>query len=654
MPNYNLAILVTAKDAASGVLGGVGKALSGLGTVAVAGLAAAGAAAVGVGVAIGKMAADAAPLQGVRAAFEGIAASSGKSADEMLAALKRGSAGMIAQGDLMKSYNSAAQLVGTTFANQLPDAMGYLSKVAAATGQDMGFMMDSLVKGVGRLSPMILDNLGIQVSLEEATARAAEMFGVEAKELTKAQTQAGMMDVVLAKLKNNTAAMPEVAGSTAASMAALSTTFADVKTQIGTAFLPVLTTFVNLLSELWTTHGPAVMAAIEGIAGVVATLATSLSGLVGGKVSFDNLIPPGVLDVFASFQVLLYRLGQWWDTYGPAIQAKAAEMFGLLQEAGAKVASEVLPWLAAQLDKFGAWFEENGPLISAFAQVVMEAFTRIWQEVLAAWSWIAPVLDLLIDLILDVAKIIMQVATGDWAGAWQTIQDLVVTAWEHIKEIWVAFADWVAAWFGSSWAEIMDMWTRNWEMFKLIVSEVWARIKEFFDTGIAKIKAAFAIDWGALGKKIIDGIGDGIKNAVGGLARRAADAAKAAFDAAKRALGIHSPSSLFREKIGLPMMEGIAEGVLEGVQIVQKAIGEAVKGIGGTSGIGMPAFGGGTSGIGLPGFAPGVPALAGGGAGGHNLYITVYVAGDVWSTAKAMEIADIIAEEQRRRGNRTF
>ena len=168
------------------------------------------AAMVGVGIAAGaataavaglsKLAIDAAPVEGLRLAFEGLATSSGQSMDDLLAALQKGSSGMVSQRDLMMSYNQAAQLVGTTFANELPTAMGYLSKVSAATGQDMGFMLDSLVKGVGRLSPMILDNLGIQVSLEEATSRAAQMFGVEADALYKTQVQAGMMNVVLGKI----------------------------------------------------------------------------------------------------------------------------------------------------------------------------------------------------------------------------------------------------------------------------------------------------------------------------------------------------------------------------------------------------------------------------------------------------------------------
>ena len=93
-------------------------------------------------------------------------------------------------------------------------------------------MIDSLVKGVGRMSPAILDNLGIQVSLADATAEAAKMFGVEEKALTKTQQQAGMMNVVLRKLQENTAAMPEVAGSAAQKMATLGVAMTNAKNAV--------------------------------------------------------------------------------------------------------------------------------------------------------------------------------------------------------------------------------------------------------------------------------------------------------------------------------------------------------------------------------------------------------------------------------------
>ncbi len=238
-----LEIVIKATDKASKEIGSVAKGVQGLCGVASAamkGIAIAGSAAVtavgAVGAAIGKLAVDAIPLQGIEAAFEGISGAS----DEMLDALRRGSLGMVTDRELMRNYNQAAQLVSKTFADQLPDAMKYLAKVSAATGQDMGYMLDSLTKGVGRLSPMILDNLGIQVSLEEATAEAAEMFGVEADALSKTQLQAGMMNVVMRALERNTADMPEIASTAAQRWAALGTTFKNVKDQIGLAFIPVL------------------------------------------------------------------------------------------------------------------------------------------------------------------------------------------------------------------------------------------------------------------------------------------------------------------------------------------------------------------------------------------------------------------------------
>jgi hypothetical protein len=102
------------------------------------------------------------------------------------------------------------------------------------------------------MSPKILDNLGIQVSLTDATERAAAMFGVEAEELTKAQLQAGMMDVVLAKLKENTASMPDVAGTAAQGWAAFQVTLQNTKDSIGLALVPALQSIMEPLSGLTT------------------------------------------------------------------------------------------------------------------------------------------------------------------------------------------------------------------------------------------------------------------------------------------------------------------------------------------------------------------------------------------------------------------
>lgn len=151
-------------------------AMAGIG----AGAAIAATAVTGVGVALGKLALEAAPLEGIESAFEAISKRSGMAADVMLKSLEDTSAGMVAQRDLMKSFNQAASLVSDQFATRLPEAMGVLTKVSAATGQSMDYMMDSLVKGVGRVSPLILDNLGIQMDMNKALEDYAEKHGVAA------------------------------------------------------------------------------------------------------------------------------------------------------------------------------------------------------------------------------------------------------------------------------------------------------------------------------------------------------------------------------------------------------------------------------------------------------------------------------------------
>ena len=267
------------------VAGGIAKTIGGIG---VAGLGAfagtatiATAALTAVGVGLGNMASNAAALPAIEGAFNGVAASFEGGGAAMLKALQEGSSGMITNTELMRSYNTAAQLVGTEFANNLPQAMGYLSKVSAATGQDMGFMMDSLVKGVGRMSPMILDNLGIQVSLEEATARAAETFGKEADELSKAELQAGMMSVVLEKLEENTAAMPDVAENAATKLAQFKTTMSNLKDEIGVAFLPTLTNLVGVVGDFATAALPAVIPMVELFGTVISNLMTALTPILG-------------------------------------------------------------------------------------------------------------------------------------------------------------------------------------------------------------------------------------------------------------------------------------------------------------------------------------------------------------------------------------
>lgn len=80
------------------------------------------------------------------------------------------------------------------------------------------------------------------------------------------------------------------------------------------------------------------------------------------------------------------------------------------------------------------------------------------------------------------------------------------------------------------------------------------------------------VDWLSLGKNVIDGIINGIKNAASSLFDALKDLASKALQAAKDALGIASPSRKFRDMVGKFIPAGVAKGVLQNLGLVKSAV----------------------------------------------------------------------------------
>lgn len=79
-------------------------------------------------------------------------------------------------------------------------------------------------------------------------------------------------------------------------------------------------------------------------------------------------------------------------------------------------------------------------------------------------------------------------------------------------------------------------------------------------------------DWLQIGIDIIKGIATGIGNTVGALVDAVKAAAQKALESAKNFLGIHSPSSVFRDDIGQMIDLGLAEGIKDYTNPIQAAM----------------------------------------------------------------------------------
>lgn len=96
---------------------------------------------------------------------------------------------------------------------------------------------------------------------------------------------------------------------------------------------------------------------------------------------------------------------------------------------------------------------------------------------------------------------------------------------------------------------------------------------------IQRIKTAFSdIDWGEVGRNIIEGIKNGLTSAAGKIADAAKGAARKALNAAKSFLGIESPSKVFRDQVGEMIPAGMAEGIEDGEPEVESSMDKLLRG----------------------------------------------------------------------------
>ncbi|MDB6657408.1 tape measure protein [Bifidobacterium longum] len=109
-----------------------------------------------------------------------------------------------------------------------------------------------------------------------------------------------------------------------------------------------------------------------------------------------------------------------------------------------------------------------------------------------------------------------------------------------------------------------------------------------------------SVNWGEVGMNIITGIASGVTSAAGKLVDAAVNAAKDALNWVKDKLGIHSPSRVFRDQVGVMIGRGMAEGIDQSQQVVNRSLDRIAAGLtlDGHS-FGSPLIGGVTGGTGM-------------------------------------------------------
>lgn len=160
----------------------------------IAGFAAMAAGAASAAFELGQLGAMSLQVEG---SFTGTAERMGASVTELMSVMQSASRGMIAEQELMLGANRAMILGVADSANE----MGALLEVAGARakimGTDVATAYSDLVTGIGRMSPLILDNLGIVTGGEKAFDAYAASIGKTTAQLTDAERKQALLNLAI-------------------------------------------------------------------------------------------------------------------------------------------------------------------------------------------------------------------------------------------------------------------------------------------------------------------------------------------------------------------------------------------------------------------------------------------------------------------------
>lgn len=513
----------------SGVLQGIGQGIAGFAMQM--GSKALGAVTDFVGGAIEEASAWNSVYAQTEAVIKSTGSAAGLTAKEMAAMAGSMSA---ASGQSLFSDDAilGAQNVLATFTNIKGENFGSATQSILDMSQALGIDLDSAAMQVGKA-------LNDPIAGLSALSRSGVQFTADQEAMIKAMVEAGNVagaqEIMMAELNTQFGGSAAAAVDTyAGQQVVLKEKFADIQQTLGEALMPILMQFGSFMAD---TIVPIIASVVESLSGWITSMneAGTTSGIFD---TIRNAIAgiPGVLETLngalATVLVFLQPLTDAATTFGEIfLTAMTSAGTAIMEYLASPAVMAFLAGLQTLLTALATTVRDV--LVLAFQGAAI-AWTLLSQAFTIAWPYIQTVLDTFFSLVTTVMAAVTgiltalsQLVTGDFQGAWTTLKETVGTALEDL-----------------------------WGFFVQLDTD----LNTFFDEITPK-----ALE---LGTNIVNGIADGIKNGAGIVADAARDAASAAFDAAKKFLGIESPSKLMRDQIGVNFSKGMAEGIMDGLPSV--------------------------------------------------------------------------------------
>lgn len=477
------------------------------------------------------------------------------------------------------------------------DFVSYIQTNGPLIMQLIGNIARGLVAFATAMAPIASAVLRVAVAITGWIANLFEAHPATAQLVGVIITLVGAFRFLIAPIL----AVMDFLGPLAARLVALVTKFGWAKT--GTLVLSKAMTSLKGPIKLVT----AIFQLLFGKIGLIRNAITGLVtvfGILGGPIT----IVIGVIAALIAIFVLLWNKNEGFRNFiinaWNAIKTFMVTVWNVLKTVASVVWNAILKAITTAVTNVYNFIMIIWNQIVAYLQ-------GLWNGIIAIAT---TVWNLLVTIITTVFTTIMTIVMTIWTAIWTFLQTLWNTIVTVATKVWNAITTAISTALQAAWSFISNIWNTIWSFLSSILTTIWNKVVSIFTQVVSTISdkmsqawnfivtkgmqwvstitstlinfvnrvvqgfvnvvnkvsqgmtnavnkvKSFVDDFVSAGADMIRGLMRGIGNMARDLAEKAASVAKGALNAAKRALGIHSPSREFMD-VGMYSMLGFVKGI---------------------------------------------------------------------------------------------
>lgn len=446
-----------------------------------------------------KFADDGAKLVEVRDAFGRLTKWIWEDSVKILEALKKSSKGAIDDKNIMLSANKAMSLWVAKNTEEFTTLMDIARTKAKNMGLTTQQAFDDIVTGLGRWSPMILDNLGITIKLWEAQEKYAKILWKTVEQMSDQEKKQALINAVVSEGKKEMQEMWEIEMTLAEKKQYLNAQFTNMKNTLGEALLPLFSKLMEIVSPIiekgseWINQNPqlaqtilVVVTAIAGLVAVIGVLWLALPWIIAWL--WLLTWPIWLIALAVGALGVAWATNFWWiqektkalyDTVQPIFQAiwetistTFMEIWNIIKDTWEQITGKTTESTQSMETTFYAVFIA----ITEIVKFAVETIAVLIKWIVTVLSWIV--------------MFLKWAFTGDWSLAWEWIKQIFAGVWNSLAWLLDVIFPWIIdkiKWFVDS---VIESFLSLWEWIKNVVSWAFDWVSSKIDWAINKAKQA--------------------------------------------------------------------------------------------------------------------------------------------------------------------